>query len=76
MAVAQPLNFEVDFARNPISESAAWFFVIILEFILTTIFEIKNHVKKILGTKKISFLKPDFYKPIDIKIKLITPPYK
>ena len=35
MAVAQPLDFEIDFARNPISGSAAWFFVIILKFIFT-----------------------------------------
>ena len=57
MAVAQPLDFEIDFARNPISGSAAWFYVIILKIICTAIFEIKNHVKKFLGTKKI--LKPD-----------------
>ena len=61
MAVAQPLGFEIDFVRNPFSGSAAWFFVIILKFIFTAIFEIKNHVKKFLGTKKISFSKPDFY---------------
>ena len=64
MAVAQPLDFEIDFARNPISGSAAWFFVIIVKFIFTAIFEIKNHVKKFFGTKQISFSKPDFYKPI------------
>ena len=59
MAVAQPLEFEIDFARNPISGSGARFFVTILKFIFTAIFEIKNHVKKFLGTKKISFSKPD-----------------
>ena len=64
MAVAQSLDFEIDFARNPISGSAVWFFVIIFKFISTAIFENKNHVKKFLGTKKISFSKPDFYKPI------------
>ena len=69
MAVAQPLDFEIDFARNPISGSAAWFFVIILKFFSTAIFEIKNHVKKFLGTKKNSFSKPDFYKPIHIYLK-------
>ena len=69
MAVAQPLDFEIDFARNPISGSAAWFFVIILKFIFTDIFEIKNYVKKFLGTKKISFSKPDFHKPTYIYIK-------
>ena len=55
MAVAQLLDFEIDFSRNPISESAAWFFVIILKFIMTAIFEIKVHVKKFLGPKKIIF---------------------
>ena len=60
MAVARPLGFEIDFVRNPISGSAAWFFVIILKFILTPIFEIKVHEKKFLDTKKISFSKPDF----------------
>ena len=44
MAVAQPLDFEIDFARNPISGFAARLFVIILKFIFTAIFEIKNHV--------------------------------
>ena len=44
MAVARPLGFEIDFVRNPISGSAAWFFVIILKFIFTAIFEIKVHV--------------------------------
>ena len=65
MTFAQPLGFEIDFVRNPISGSAA-FFLIILKFIFTAIFEIKFHVKKILGTKKNSFYKPDFYKPINI----------
>ena len=37
MAVARPYGFEIDFVRNPISESAAIFFVIILEFIFTPI---------------------------------------
>ena len=45
MADAQPLDIEIDFARNPISWSAAWFFVFIVNFIFTAIFEIKNHVK-------------------------------
>ena len=61
MAVAQPLDFEIDFVRNPISGSAAWLFVIIIKFIFKAIFEIKNYVKKFLGTKKKkSFSKPDF----------------
>ena len=45
---------------NPIFESSAWFFVIILKFIFTSIFEIKIHEKKFLDTKKISFSKADF----------------
>ena len=61
MAVAQSLSFEIDFVSNPISRSAALFFVIILKFIFTAIFEIKVHVKKFLGTKKIPFSKADFY---------------
>ena len=52
MAVAQPLDFEIDFARNLISRPGAWFLVIVLKFIFTAIFEIENHVKKFLGTKK------------------------
>ena len=66
MAVA---DFEFDFARNPIPGSATWFFIIILKLIFTAIFEIKNKVKQFLGTKKISFSKPDFYKPIHIIIR-------
>ena len=45
--------------RDPIFESASWFFVIILKFIFTSIFEIKIHEKKFLDTKKISFSKAD-----------------
>ena len=44
------------------------FFVFIVKFIFTAFFEIKNHVKKFLGTKKISFSKPDSYKPIHIQL--------
>ena len=36
----------------PIFESAAWFFVIIVKFFFTFIFEIKIHEKKIMDTKK------------------------
>ena len=68
MVVAQPLGFEIDFVRNPTSGSAAWFFVLILKFILTAIFEIKVHVKKFLGAKKKSFSKADFYWTIRKKI--------
>ena len=45
MAVAQPNDFEIDFVRNPVSGSAAWFFVIMLKFILTLIFESEIHEK-------------------------------
>ena len=48
MAVAQPLDFEIVFAINPISGSAASFFIIFVKFIFTAIFEIKNHVKNSL----------------------------
>ena len=46
MAVARPNGFEIDFVRNLISGSAAWFFVIILKFIFTPIFELKIYEKK------------------------------
>ena len=45
---------------DPLFESSAWFFVIILKFIFTFIFEIKIHEKKFLDTEKISFSKADF----------------
>ena len=61
MAVARLYGFEIDFVTNPISGSAAWFFVIIFEFIFTPIFEIKIHEEKFVDTKKISFSKPDIY---------------
>ena len=60
MAVAQPLDFEIDFARNPPIESAAWFFVIILKLIFTTIFEIENHVKNSLALKKSDSMRVKF----------------
>ena len=52
MAVARPYGFEIDFVRNFISGSAAWFFLIILKFIFTPIFEIKIHEKNSLIPKK------------------------
>ena len=55
MAVVQPLDFEIDFERNPISGSAAWFMVIILKFIFTATFEIKNHVTNSLAPKNFIF---------------------
>ena len=50
MAVARPYGFQIDFVRNPISGSAVWFFVIILEFIFTPIYEILISEKKFHGT--------------------------
>ena len=57
-------GFKIDFVRNPISGSAAWFFVIFLIYIFTLIFEIKIHKKKFLDNEKISFSKVDFHKSI------------
>ena len=62
MADAQPYAFKVDFVRNPISEPAAQFFVYILNFIFSPIYEIKISEKKFLNTKIISFSKADFQK--------------
>ena len=62
MADAQPLDFEIDFAQNPTYRSAAWFFVIIVKFFFTAIFQIKNHIKKFLDTKKFHFRGPIFIK--------------
>ena len=59
MAVARPYGFEVDFEVDPISGSAALFFIIILKFIFTPIFEIKVYERNFLTRKKISFSKPD-----------------
>ena len=54
---------KIDFLGDPIYESVAWFFVIILKFLFTLISEIKAHEKKFIATKKILFSKADFYKP-------------
>ena len=51
MAIARSLGFEIDFVRNPISGSAARFFVIILKFILRPIYEIKISEKNFLSPK-------------------------
>ena len=59
MAVARPYGFEIDFVTNPIFVAAAWFFIIILKFIFSSIFEIKIR-KKFLDTKQISFSEADF----------------
>ena len=37
---------KIDFSGEPIFELASWFFLIILKFIFTPIFEIKIHEKK------------------------------
>ena len=58
MAVARPLGFEIDFVTNPISESAASFFVIILKLIFTFVFEIKVHEKKFLDRQRKQYLTP------------------
>ena len=55
MAAARPYGFRIDYVRNPISGSAVWFFLIILKFIFTLIFETKIHEKNFLTLKKIIF---------------------
>ena len=45
MGIVSLIGSEIDFMGNPILESAAWFFVIILKFIFTSIFEIQIHEK-------------------------------
>ena len=72
-AVARPNGFEIDFVWNPIDWSEAWFFVIILKFIFTPIFEIKIHEKKSLTEKKNSFSKLDFYNLIHYLTKVNHP---
>ena len=54
------MGSKIDFKGDPILESAAWFFVIILKFIFTSIFEIEIHEKNFLDPEKISFSKADF----------------
>ena len=51
MAVARLYGSKIDFTRNPISGSAARFFVNILKFIFTYIYEIKISKKKFLTPK-------------------------
>ena len=55
MAIARLYGFEIDFVGNPISGSAAWFFIIISKFITTPIFEIKIYEKNSLAPKKFIF---------------------
>ena len=58
---AEKLALKIDFLKGLIFESAAWFFVIILKFIFTALYEIKIHKRNFLVTKKISFPKADFH---------------
>ena len=44
-------GFEINFMTNPFCGPAAWFFVIIREFIFTLIFEIKIHKKPLTPIK-------------------------
>ena len=50
MALARPYGLEIYFVRNPISRSAAWFFVS----------EIIIYEKKFFDTKKFHFKRPIF----------------
>ena len=58
MAVARPHGFKIDFVRNPIPWSAAWFFVIILKFIFTPFLKSKFMKKNFLTPKKFHFRSP------------------
>ena len=65
MVVTWPYGFEIDFFRgNPISDSAARFFMIILKFFSTQFLEIKifdsKDMKKVVGPKKNNFRSPIF----------------
>ena len=62
MGLVSPIGSKIDFMGDPFFESAAWFFVIILIFILQPFLESKSR-KKYLDTEKISFSKADFHKP-------------
>ena len=52
MAGARPYRVGIAFLRNPISRSAAWFFVIIRKFMFTAIFEIEIPEKNSMAQKK------------------------
>ena len=62
MELVSPIGFKIDFLGDLICESAAWFLVIILKFIFTPIFEIKNNEKNSLKPKKFHFRRPIFMK--------------
>ena len=56
----RPIGSKIDFTGDPIFESARWFFIFILKFIFTSIFEIKIHEKNSLTRKKFHFRTPIF----------------
>ena len=59
MAGARPYRVGIAFLRNPISGSAAWFFVIIRKFMFTAIFEIEIPEKNSMAQKNLSlYTKP------------------
>ena len=68
IVIARPYGFEIDFLRNPISGSAPWFFVIILKFIFTPIFENKVLKKDSLKPKKFHF-RAEIFDPAYEEIK-------
>ena len=55
MGLVSPNGSKIDFMGEPIFESVRSFFVIILKFIFTPIFEIQIHEKKFIDTKKLIF---------------------
>ena len=67
-----PTALKAIFRGGPIFKSASWFFVIILKFIFTLIFEIKFHEKN-PWHQKISFLKAESSRPLLISILLVGP---
>ena len=52
MGLGSSIDSKIVFLGDLIFESVAWFYVIILNFIFTPIFEIKNHEKNSLTPKK------------------------
>ena len=60
--LVSPNSYEIDFATNPISYIAAYFFIINLKFIFTPFFKIKIS-EIIFLTRKLSY----FRRPIFIK---------
>ena len=52
MGLVSPIGSKIDFMGDPFFESAAWFFVLILKFILTPIFQIQIHENNSLTKKQ------------------------